>query len=474
MDKKWKGIVTLLVAAVMIQTGSLPAFAAGVYSGNSKGAVSSMSRSRPRTTSSSASSSGTSISAGTTAPIDSTGILNNSYWGIVPNKSGAASQNAQNITKALAWAAAQGKTTVMLATATYYVNGVDNAGPLPQTGGISVPSGITFNLNGSTLIQIANSSVSYSLLNITKQQNVTVTNGTLVGDRQTHDYSNGETNEYGFGIDVNGSTGVMLSNLSISQMTGDAIILSGADADLAKGGSISKNITISGCQLFSCRRQGISVIGADTVAIRNNNIHDIKGTDPESGIDLEGECDWPVTNVAITGNTILNANQAAVVFSTHSSNCTLSGNTLNNNVSVIVGSGHKILNNKISEGGVLGFGTNQVSKLSIQNNTLTDAFIYCDAQPSAVVSGNTITNGYIKFSNSTGAVTGNILNSSIWYQAAIFILADGTKGTGSYQCYALNNKMSGTYKGLYSSSTYSGLSVLTSATTQYSAFLTQF
>lgn len=468
VDKKIRSMAILLAAAVLVQAGSLPAFAAGARSGYAKGVVSSMSGNKPDTASSNGG------SGGTSAPIDSAGVLNNGYWGIVPNDSGAAGRNAQNITKALAWAAAQGKTAVRLAAARYYVNGVDNAGPLPQTGGISVPSGITFDLNGSTLLQAANSSVSYSVVNITKQRNVTVTNGTLVGDRQTHDYSNGETDEFGFGIAVNGSTNVTLSNLSISQMTGDAIILSGADADLAKGGSICKNVTVSNCQLFACRRQGISVIGADTVAIRNNAIHDIKGTDPESGIDLEGECDWPVANVTITGNTILNANQAAVIFSAHSSDCTLTGNTLSNNVSVIAGSGHRILNNKISGGGVLGFGTNQVSKLSIQNNTLTDAYIFCDAQPSAVVSGNTLTNGYIKFSNSTGAVTGNVLKSSVWYQAAVFILADGKKGAGSYQCYALNNRMSGTYQSLYSTSSYSGLSVSTSQTAQYRAFLAAF
>ncbi|MBE5108858.1 right-handed parallel beta-helix repeat-containing protein [Bacillus thuringiensis] len=44
---------------------------------------------------------------------------------------------------------------------------------------------------------------------------------------------------------------------------------------------------IEKCNLHDCRRQGISVCGAKNVYIRDNDIHHIAGTDPQSGIDIE-------------------------------------------------------------------------------------------------------------------------------------------------------------------------------------------
>ncbi|PET98189.1 hypothetical protein CN941_00180 [Bacillus cereus] len=44
---------------------------------------------------------------------------------------------------------------------------------------------------------------------------------------------------------------------------------------------------IEKCNLHDCRRQGISICGAKNVYIRDNNIHHIVGTNPQSGIDIE-------------------------------------------------------------------------------------------------------------------------------------------------------------------------------------------
>ncbi|MFD0771225.1 right-handed parallel beta-helix repeat-containing protein [Bacillus sp. CGMCC 1.60114] len=44
---------------------------------------------------------------------------------------------------------------------------------------------------------------------------------------------------------------------------------------------------IEKCNLHHCRRQGITVGGAKNVYIRDNDIHHIAGTDPQSGIDIE-------------------------------------------------------------------------------------------------------------------------------------------------------------------------------------------
>ncbi|HDX9588381.1 TPA: right-handed parallel beta-helix repeat-containing protein [Bacillus pseudomycoides] len=51
--------------------------------------------------------------------------------------------------------------------------------------------------------------------------------------------------------------------------------------------SFSQYTYIEKCNLHNCRRQGISVSGAKNVYIRDNDIHHIAGTDPQSGIDVE-------------------------------------------------------------------------------------------------------------------------------------------------------------------------------------------
>lgn len=50
---------------------------------------------------------------------------------------------------------------------------------------------------------------------------------------------------------------------------------------------VSKNITVKNSEFAFNRRQGITVGGAQNVLIENNRIHDMKGTAPQSGIDLE-------------------------------------------------------------------------------------------------------------------------------------------------------------------------------------------
>lgn len=57
------------------------------------------------------------------------------------------------------------------------------------------------------------------------------------------------------------------------------------------------------------RRQGISLVGSDSIVIKNNTLHDIKGIAPQSGIDLEGgygENGDLVTNTIIQNNKFFN------------------------------------------------------------------------------------------------------------------------------------------------------------------------
>ncbi|MBT2721974.1 right-handed parallel beta-helix repeat-containing protein [Bacillus sp. ISL-46] len=71
---------------------------------------------------------------------------------------------------------------------------------------------------------------------------------------------------------------------------------------------VSKNVTVKNSEFSFNRRQGITVGGAKDTAILNNKIHDMKGTAPQSGIDVEAG--YNLNNqIEIKGNKFYN-NQA--------------------------------------------------------------------------------------------------------------------------------------------------------------------
>jgi len=71
----------------------------------------------------------------------------------------------------------------------------------------------------------------------------------------------------------------------------------------------STNVVVKRSEFAFNRRQGITVAGANGVVIENNRIHDISGTAPQSGIDIEGGVGGnghPNRRIVIRGNTFEN------------------------------------------------------------------------------------------------------------------------------------------------------------------------
>ena len=61
--------------------------------------------------------------------------------------------------------------------------------------------------------------------------------------------------------------------------------------DLTGDGTLvldAQDVTFTNNNIFNNRRQGISIVGGQRVAIKSNEIHHIKGTSPQFGIDIEG------------------------------------------------------------------------------------------------------------------------------------------------------------------------------------------
>jgi hypothetical protein len=153
-------------------------------------------------------------------------LLELTRWN-VKNDGTSATTTSQGINDAMAWAVSNGYTEIVLPKGTYLID---------ETKPIEPQSYLTLNLNGSTLKIRANGLQGYSVISFDKNQIYSrITNGIILGDRDTHDYSSGGTFEGGYGIQVgsfnppaNGGCNtryIILDNLDINGFTGDSITL---------------------------------------------------------------------------------------------------------------------------------------------------------------------------------------------------------------------------------------------------------
>jgi hypothetical protein len=96
------------------------------------------------------------------------------------------------------------------------------------------------------------------------------------------------------GIQLNGATGVTITNVTITDTYGDFVYL-GPDA----GGKWTDSVVIQKCHFLRNGRQGIALTAARNVTIRNNEISMVR----QSSIDIEPNSEaGGAENVTITGN----------------------------------------------------------------------------------------------------------------------------------------------------------------------------
>ena len=227
-------------------------------------------------------------------------VIDKVKYNIVPTKANARA-TTDSINKAIEDAKLLGYKKIRLEEDEYWICSDKNIRWGKPRDGIFLPSNTEFDLNNSTLRLVPNEKVVYGLIQLHAVENITIKNGHLIGDRYQHSYVNdpeGPTHEYGFGINILASSNITVQNMIIEQIPGDAIILIGSAQANNPDGSrrYCQNVTIQNCNLFDCRRQGISVCHAKDVYIYKNEIHHIGGdgsvdpaggTDPGCAIDIE-------------------------------------------------------------------------------------------------------------------------------------------------------------------------------------------
>ena len=126
-------------------------------------------------------------------------------------------------------------------------------------------------------------------------------NGTIIGDKHTH---TGDTGEWGMGISLRNAHYVTINGLTIKDCWGDCIYIDDESTD----------VKIENCTLDHGRRQGISVVYADGVTIRDCTITNVSGTNPEYAIDVEPDAKKSVDHVTIENVTVRDCKGGFVVY----------------------------------------------------------------------------------------------------------------------------------------------------------------
>lgn len=267
-------------------------------------------------------------------PIADDGTINNNYFSIYADGTNE-KDTTEGINRAIEYASQNNINYIKLETGIYLVDGVYTE--LNIVGGIVLKSNICFDLNNSKIIQKDCKEIKYSILGLNCIENVIIQNGTIIGDKEGHNYQEiNSTHEWGYGIEIKSCVNIEVKNVEILNTTGDGIIITSIyDSEV----TLSNDIKVNNCNIHNCRRNGISIISATNVDIFENEIHDIQGTSPEAGIIMEswGE-NQVIDNINIYSNKLHN-NRVGIDVQSNTNNINIFDNITYNPISILSVSG---------------------------------------------------------------------------------------------------------------------------------------
>ena len=339
-----------------------------------------------------------------------TGTINNDFFGISKNSSNAR-KTTEGINEAIRYANKNNIEYIKLEKGNYCIMAHRSEN---EKRGLILCSNITLDLNGSTITAETSNATNYSIITIANVENIKLLNGILIGDKDTHEYTENSTHEWGMGITIRSAKNVQIENIQITETTGDGIYIN-KDADDIN----STNVEISNCNIYNCRRQGITVISASNVIIRDNEIHDIYGTNPQSAIDLESNLDEElIENVEIYNNNMYNFGSVYAIKvqkNVHSTN--IYNNKIQNTIIVYDEKDKiQISNNNINNGDIVLYNSlsyrNQgryIEKAIVENNNINSGNIQVNRINNLKVSNNYITNGAVTIISTNTILENNIV-----------------------------------------------------------------
>ena len=151
-------------------------------------------------------------------------------------------------------------------------------------------------LNIAGTIQLnANSLDACTIIGVYHKTNVVIKGGSIIGDRDTH--LTEIEGQGGAGIEVKSSRLVTISDIRISSCYGDCVYVGNTSSALIP----NTDVILKNLILDNSSRQGISVTHGENIKILHCKITNVRGVNPQAGIDVE-----PNTNLYCKQITIEN------------------------------------------------------------------------------------------------------------------------------------------------------------------------
>jgi hypothetical protein len=184
-----------------------------------------------------------------------------------------------------------GKRRVFIPGGTYLINGVRDRSDITKMGNIIIPSYFELWMSDDCTLKIkTNDSPLYAALNANNTEHVYIHGGKIQGDRLTHTYTqipdSDKSNEWGHGITAQNIKHSRISDMTIVDCTGDGIYIAGI---YPVGAIMTEDVMIERVTVDNCRRNGITLAHGKQLKIKGCRLLNINGTNPQSGIDIEGE-----------------------------------------------------------------------------------------------------------------------------------------------------------------------------------------
>lgn len=166
--------------------------------------------------------------------------------------------------------------------------------------GLTISSNSIIVFGKNSKIKLApNDGTHYEMLRLHDVENVTLYNARVEGDKHGH---TGTKGEWGMGISIRGAKNVKIFNSIVKYCWGDGIYLG-----ITEKSSNNENITITNTILDDNRRNGMSIIAAENLTVKNLTVANTHGTPPMAGVDIEPDSNTDVIkNLNFDGITSFN------------------------------------------------------------------------------------------------------------------------------------------------------------------------
>lgn len=208
--------------------------------------------------------------------------------------------------------------TITVPAGTYMINALK---------GISMRSHTRLSMaSGAKLVAIPNNAQRSWVLKVWNVNNVEISGGQVIGQRDGHAGTGGE---WGYGINISGSSTVSVHDITVSNSWGDGILV-GAIGNGSKA-ILSSGVTLNHVTSTNNRRQGLTIAPSRQVYVANSSFTDSNGTAPQAGIDIEPMTQGNTQQVRIENNVLSNNAGNGLEIHDYVSGVVVVGNTAKNN-----------------------------------------------------------------------------------------------------------------------------------------------